>query len=167
MSWVGYLLKHSELFISFAENSQILFKIYVIPILFNFPLSGSTLSVSKQPTQLIVWLNSSLRHIIVTKALPRPNLSSGLKDLAVPELKAKMLFNTSRQSFILNQKNKKSLTKMGRYLGFNYFQKLKKILFSAISVLTLIGIKQGTFHSLVLYGIRFCQLNFSLWCFLI
>ena len=39
--------------------------------------------------------------------LPRPNLSSGLKDLAVPELKAKMLFNTSRQSFILNQKNKK------------------------------------------------------------
>ena len=33
----------------------------------NFHLSGSTKSVSKQPTQLIVQLNSSLRHIIVTK----------------------------------------------------------------------------------------------------
>ena len=32
----------------------------------NFHLSGSTLSVSKIPTQLIVQLNSSLRHIIVT-----------------------------------------------------------------------------------------------------
>ena len=33
MSLVGYLLKDSELFILFAENSQILLKIYVIPIL--------------------------------------------------------------------------------------------------------------------------------------
>ena len=44
MSWVGCLLKDSELFILFAENSQIL----------NFHLSGSTTSVSKQPTQLII-----------------------------------------------------------------------------------------------------------------
>ena len=50
MSWVGYLLKESKLFILFAENSQILLKI----------------SVSKEPTELIVQLNSSLRHIIVT-----------------------------------------------------------------------------------------------------
>ena len=33
MSWVGCLLKDSELFILFAENSQILIKISVIPIL--------------------------------------------------------------------------------------------------------------------------------------
>ena len=36
MSWVGCLLKYSELFILFAENSQILLKISVIPILSNF-----------------------------------------------------------------------------------------------------------------------------------
>ena len=64
MSWVGCLLPDSELFIIFAENSQILLKISVIPILFH--VSGSPESVSKQPTQLIVKLNSSMRHIIVT-----------------------------------------------------------------------------------------------------
>ena len=43
------------LFILFAENSQILLKISVIPILLtNFHLSGSAYSVSKQPTQLII-----------------------------------------------------------------------------------------------------------------
>ena len=36
MSWVGYLLDESELFILFAENSQILLKISVIPILLAF-----------------------------------------------------------------------------------------------------------------------------------
>ena len=36
MSWVGCLLKDSELFILFAENSQILLKISVIPILLIF-----------------------------------------------------------------------------------------------------------------------------------
>ena len=36
MSWVFFLLKDSELFILFAENSQILFKISVIPILLTF-----------------------------------------------------------------------------------------------------------------------------------
>ena len=36
MSWVGSLLKDSELFILFAENSQIVLKISVIPILVTF-----------------------------------------------------------------------------------------------------------------------------------
>jgi hypothetical protein len=36
MSWVGCLLKDSEIFILFAENSQILLKISVIPILITF-----------------------------------------------------------------------------------------------------------------------------------
>ena len=36
MSWIGYLLKDSELFILFAENSQILLKVSVIPILLTF-----------------------------------------------------------------------------------------------------------------------------------
>ena len=66
ISWVGYLLKDSDLFILFAENSQILLKISVIPICLTFHLFGSTLSVSKQQTQLIIRLKSSLRHIIVT-----------------------------------------------------------------------------------------------------
>ena len=57
MRWVGCLLKDSELFVLFAENSQILLKISVIPILFTFMYFGSTKSVSKQPTQLIVELN--------------------------------------------------------------------------------------------------------------
>ena len=35
-STIGCLLKDSELFILFAENSQILLKIYVIPILLTF-----------------------------------------------------------------------------------------------------------------------------------
>ena len=36
MIWVGYLLKDSELFILFAENSHIILKIYVILILLTF-----------------------------------------------------------------------------------------------------------------------------------
>ena len=36
MNWVGCLLKDSELFILFAENSQILVKISVLPILLTF-----------------------------------------------------------------------------------------------------------------------------------
>ena len=35
----------------------------------NFHVSGSTQSVSKEPTQLIIELNSSLRLIIVTLTL--------------------------------------------------------------------------------------------------
>ena len=53
MSWVGCLLKESELFILFAENSQTLLKIFVIPILLTFiylVLTNST----QQPTQLII-----------------------------------------------------------------------------------------------------------------
>ena len=36
MSWVGCLVKDSEIFIWFAENSQILLKISVIPIFLTF-----------------------------------------------------------------------------------------------------------------------------------
>ena len=62
MSWVGCLPTDSELFILFAENSQILLKIYVIPILLTFIyLVALNLLVNNQ-------LNSSLRHIIVTIA---------------------------------------------------------------------------------------------------
>ena len=68
MSRVGYLLKDSKLFILFAENSQIVLKIYVIPILlaFIYLVALYLLVFSKQPTQLIIQLTSSLRHIIVT-----------------------------------------------------------------------------------------------------
>ena len=60
MCWVGYLLKDSELFILFAENSQILLKISVIPILVTFIyLVELNLLLNNQ-------LNSSLRHILVT-----------------------------------------------------------------------------------------------------
>ena len=65
MSSVGCLLKESELFILFAENSQILLKISIIPILLTFVYLVALESVSKQPTQLIVQLNSSLRQVIV------------------------------------------------------------------------------------------------------
>ena len=64
MSWVGCFLKDSELFILFEENIQILLKISVIPILLTF-IYLVALNL-KQPTQPIVQLNSSLRHIIVT-----------------------------------------------------------------------------------------------------
>ena len=41
MSWVGFLPKHSELFTLFAENTQIIFKIYVMySHSLNFHLSG-------------------------------------------------------------------------------------------------------------------------------
>ena len=49
MSSVGYLLKDSELFVLFAENSQILLKISDIPVLL-IHVSGGTKSVNKQPT---------------------------------------------------------------------------------------------------------------------
>ena len=52
MSWIGCLLKDAELFILFAENSQILLKILVITILLTFIYLVAL--VSKQPTQLII-----------------------------------------------------------------------------------------------------------------
>ena len=62
----------------FAENSQIL-KISVIPIVLTFIcLVALNLLVNKQ---LIVQLNSSLRHIIVTQAV----LSQGMDLLVVLE----------------------------------------------------------------------------------
>ena len=51
----------------FAENSQIFLKHFVIPILLTFIYLVALLTVSKQPTQLIVQLNASMRHTIVTK----------------------------------------------------------------------------------------------------
>ena len=66
MSWVNCFLKDSEFFILFAENSQMLLKISVIPILLTFIyLVAHNLLVNNQ--QLIIRLNLSLRHIIVTK----------------------------------------------------------------------------------------------------
>ena len=63
MSWVGYLLKDSELFILFSENSHILLKISVIPILLTFIyLVALYLLVNNQ-------LNSSLRRIMVKLVL--------------------------------------------------------------------------------------------------
>ena len=63
MSWVSCLLKDSELFILFAENSQILLKISVIHILLTFIyLVALNLLVNNQ-------LNSSLRQIIDSLAL--------------------------------------------------------------------------------------------------
>ena len=62
MSWL-FTLKDSELFILFAENSQICLKISVISILVTFIyLVALNLLVNNQ-------LNSSLRHIIVTLVL--------------------------------------------------------------------------------------------------
>ena len=68
MSWVDCLLKDSELFILFAENSQILLKISVIKIIWTFIyLVALNLLVNNQ-------LNSSLRQIIVTQGeLYEPN----------------------------------------------------------------------------------------------
>ena len=59
MSWLGCLLTDSELFILFAENSQILLKIFVIPILLTFMyLVALNLLVNNQlnsrGTQLII-----------------------------------------------------------------------------------------------------------------
>ena len=64
MSWVGCLLTDSELFVLFAENSQIFLKISGIPIILTFTYLVALESVGKQPTQLIVQLNSSLRQTI-------------------------------------------------------------------------------------------------------
>ena len=50
LSWL--VTKRFRAFNLFAENSQIHLKFSVIPI--NFYVSGSTESVSKQPTQLII-----------------------------------------------------------------------------------------------------------------
>ena len=61
MSWVGCLLKKSELCRKLATSSKNLWYSHSL----NFHVSGSTKSVCKQPTQLIVELNSSLWHIIV------------------------------------------------------------------------------------------------------
>ena len=73
MSWVGCLVNDSELFILFAENSQILLKISVIPILLTFMyLVALNLLVNNK-------LNSSLRQIIVPFWFKCRNI--GLSDL--------------------------------------------------------------------------------------
>ena len=60
MSWISCLQIYSELFILFAENSHILLKISVIPILLTFIyLVALDMLVNNQ-------LNSTLLHIIVT-----------------------------------------------------------------------------------------------------
>ena len=60
MSWVGCLLKDSELFVLFSENSQTLLKISVIPILLTFiDLVALSLVLNNQ-------LNSSLGHLNLT-----------------------------------------------------------------------------------------------------
>ena len=60
ISWVGCLLKDSKHFILFGKNSQLLLKIYVIPIHLSFIyMVALNLLVNNQ-------LNLSLRHIIVT-----------------------------------------------------------------------------------------------------
>ena len=61
---VTIMCRNDELSSTISENSQILLKIYSHSL--NFHVSGSPEYVSKQPTQLIVELNSLLRYIIVT-----------------------------------------------------------------------------------------------------
>ena len=70
MSWVGCLLKYSQIFILFAENSQILQNFSFIPILLTFVYLVAHNLLVKKPTQLIAQLNTSLRHIIVTYQFP-------------------------------------------------------------------------------------------------
>ena len=67
MSWVGFLLRDSELFILLAENSQIPLKISVIPILLTFiSLEALNLLVNNQLSSLSNSTQASLWHIIVT-----------------------------------------------------------------------------------------------------
>ena len=63
IKWVGCLLPDSEIFILFAENSRILLKMLVIPIVLTFMyLVAPNLLVNNQ-------LTSSLWHITVTLLL--------------------------------------------------------------------------------------------------
>ena len=84
MSW--FLLKDSELFILFAENSQTLLKIFVIPILLCFIyLVAFNLLVNNQ-------LNSSLRHIIVTLYVLSDNSGIPPAISSIPVLQRLMKF---------------------------------------------------------------------------
>ena len=66
ISWVGCFLNDSELFYLICRKYPNPSQNFCYSHSLNFHVSGSTKSVSKQPTQLIVKLNSSLGHIIVT-----------------------------------------------------------------------------------------------------
>jgi len=71
MSWIGCLLTDSELFILFAEKSQIFLKFSVIPILLTFMyLVALNLLVNNQ--LLIVKLNSSLWQKLDTLEMVQP-----------------------------------------------------------------------------------------------
>ena len=65
MSWFGCLLKDSELFILFAENSQILLKIYIIPIFSTFTylvaLNLLVVNSTHLPTRLIIAADNWLK----------------------------------------------------------------------------------------------------------
>ena len=66
MSWVGCLLKDSDLYSLICRKQPNPSQKFCYSHSLNFHISGSTYSVSKQPTKLINQLNSSLWHIIVT-----------------------------------------------------------------------------------------------------
>ena len=66
MSWICCLLTDSERFILFAENSP---KDLSYSHSLNFRVSGSTKFISKQPTQLIIELNSSLWQKLGTNCI--------------------------------------------------------------------------------------------------
>ena len=59
-------LENQNFFILFAESSHNPSQNFCYSHSLNFHVSGSPESISKQPTQLIGELNSSLQHIIVT-----------------------------------------------------------------------------------------------------
>ena len=67
MSWVGCLPTDSEFFLSYLQKIAKSYQNFCYSHSLNFHVSGSPKFVSKQPTQLIVKLNSSLWHIIVKK----------------------------------------------------------------------------------------------------
>ena len=74
MSWVGRLLKDSEIFILFADNNQILLKISVIPILLTFMylvalnlLIKNHLNSTQRSTQLIIGTHNWYIGILCTR----------------------------------------------------------------------------------------------------
>ena len=76
LSWVGCLLPDSKLFILFAESSQNPSQNFCYSHSLKFHLSGSTKSVSKQPTQLNVQLIIAAHNCHTDPFMPLPAVQS-------------------------------------------------------------------------------------------
>ena len=155
MSWGGYLLKDSELFILFAEDSQILLKISVILILLTFIYLVALYLLVNNQLNSSSNSNSPLRHIIVTLVLFSTSLFLTLVILAIAGVTWAVL-NTYLIKEPLSVGSEHRLQTQSKYHSSLIFFRLLKFPYKAERYCTEISIPMGIKHLALTYIILVC-----------